>query len=355
MPIEKKRIQWIDSLKGMLLIFITFSHFGYLPKFVNVFIKPTGIVWVPCFFFLSGLLFSSNRYPKFIDYLKNKTKTLFLPYLGMSLLFLLFDWNIYLQPKIYLPASLSSIFTGSGPAKASPLWFIFTLYCISLMYFMIDKWIPSLALKTLAILLFSFLGYVCFLQGVHLPIRLEVAFSALTFLGIGNLYKEKLLEGCRLIASHKLIGILIVSLLFYISKIAGAYNFGGILGQNKINNYVFFYISSFSGIIAISFLTFLVWQLTNNIFLMNWIFKILNYVSRNALPILATQCYIIFIVHAAVGFGWIQKCSEQIEFIVKTIVLACSMYLLIIPFFSNKLYFILGKEKQSWKSLLIIK
>ena len=95
MTINNQRIEYIDFLKGLLLTFICFSHFGYLPYFLNLLIMPTGSIYVPVFFIISGLLF--NESISFISFLKKRIKSLLVPYLFFFLLFIVLDWNSYLK------------------------------------------------------------------------------------------------------------------------------------------------------------------------------------------------------------------------------------------------------------------
>jgi fucose 4-O-acetylase-like acetyltransferase len=350
----KIRIGWIDSVKGLLLIFITFSHFGYLPPVINLLIIPTGIVWVPCFFFLSGMLFSSGRYAGFSDFFKSKTKTLLVPYICMFILFSILDWNAYINFKVFLNDLLKNIYFGLGPPKANPLWFVMTLYLLNLIYFWIITLMSSNYLKVLAILFFSTIGYLCFKYNVQLPLNLQVTFSALTFLGVGNLLKNYILQWVRFITLNKIISLVLILILFFISHFTAGWNNGGVLGINTINNYFLFYISAFSGIFGIIILIYMLWSLGDKSLNSKWIFNILNYISKNALPILAAQCYIIIIISDL--FKYLNKDQKymQIEFIVMTVLLIYTMYFFVIPFFFNKLYFLFGKDKQTYKSLITI-
>lgn len=118
----KERILWIDTLKGLLLVFICLSHFGELPDYVTLLIKPTGSFWVPFFFIFSGFLFTPVS--NLASYIKRKSKTLLLPYLFFSVAFILIDHGTYTDAGS-LAVNLQRVFIESiGPAKASPLWFV---------------------------------------------------------------------------------------------------------------------------------------------------------------------------------------------------------------------------------------
>ncbi|WP_413589423.1 acyltransferase family protein [Bacteroides fragilis] len=122
-----KRIIWIDIVKGCLLVFICCSHFGALPQSIALLTKPTATYWVPLFFFLSGYLFHGNN--NFSEYIQKKVRTLLLPYIAFSLIFIIIDWNTYISSVPQIKANLYSIFVaGTGSEKAPPLWFVIVLY-----------------------------------------------------------------------------------------------------------------------------------------------------------------------------------------------------------------------------------
>lgn len=349
---SRQRIEWIDVLKGLLLIFICLSHFGNIPSGIIFFVKPTGNVWVPCFFFLSGMLFSTQKYPRFIDYFKSKTKTLLIPYIFLSVLFVLLDWNLYLHTHTCLSESFISIGMGTGSPKASPLWFVLTLYEVSILCYLINK-CKNISIKILFIILSSLCGWACFILNMKLPLNLDVALSATLFYGIGNIFRNTSiyinlnLMINNMIKNVYLYGIILV--LFFISFISAYYNPGAVLGQNIIKNYFLFIISSFSGIIAVILLTYVLW----NINTMNRLFKILIYTARNALPILASHCYIIIFVSNIVK-SINNGVPLYLEFGIKLTTLVVSLYFFLVPFFCNKLYFLMGQKKQSWKHLLTL-
>ena len=108
------------------------------------------------FFFISGMLFSTRRFPNFKSYFIHKSKVLLLPYILLSLLFLALDPVVYnfdlftkaprmtimnVHPVIastwdYIYWNLAKIFVvGKSSIGSGPLWFVFTLYSVSLMFY----------------------------------------------------------------------------------------------------------------------------------------------------------------------------------------------------------------------------
>jgi fucose 4-O-acetylase-like acetyltransferase len=131
------RIEWIDLLKGYLLICICFSHFGYLPFIFKYLIYPTGSIYVPSFFILSGILYNDVKYASFKHFFISKAKTLFVPYIFLFFLFILLDWNIYINTSKTIIQIIKAITFAEGPPKAAPLWFVMKLFIINLFYYQI--------------------------------------------------------------------------------------------------------------------------------------------------------------------------------------------------------------------------
>lgn len=78
---QQKRIEWIDVLKGIAIIFVFMGHQvgrtnGDVPKAIGVWIYSFHI---PLFFFLSGVTFSIDKYKNFLHFFWTKCKTILLP------------------------------------------------------------------------------------------------------------------------------------------------------------------------------------------------------------------------------------------------------------------------------------
>ena len=135
---EQLRIAWIDVMKGFLFTLVVLGHFLTTlptPEFLIEIYDFFSPFRMPAYFFLSGLLFSTRRLKTYILYIKSKSRTLLLPYISLSIVFLLLDWNIY-SDFDYLLFDLKRIFiSGVSAYKSQPLWFVFTLYVVCLLYY----------------------------------------------------------------------------------------------------------------------------------------------------------------------------------------------------------------------------
>ncbi|WP_432713324.1 acyltransferase family protein [Pedobacter sp.] len=350
----KNHVEWIDILKGFLLISICLSHFGYVPDIVRAFISPTNDVRIPCFFFLSGMLFSTNRHKTFLTYTKAKIKALLIPYCALFILFLILDWNLYLKPIETLKIAVENFLISDGPPKASPLWFVFTLFLLSILYFIIHNLFQNKYLKLLILSVTSGLGYYLSISDIDLPFRLDVVLSSLIFFGMGNLLRPTLSLSLTVInKKYKVLGWLLFISLMITSRIASFFNPNSVIGLNQINNYWLFHIMCFSGISSLILLCSLSWHQFSKFNSVNQLFRILQYIAKCGLPILAAHCFTLIIVDAFL-IRTLGNSLLNIQFILKLIILVFSMYYITIPLLFSKLYFIFPQKRKTWHEAILI-
>ena len=109
---SQERIQWIDNEKGFVLLGVCLGHIGFT---WNVF-PYISTFHVAAFFFLSGILFRPDR--TWSEFFKTKCRNLLLPYIVLSLFFLVISPPLY-QLSAHYPGStwqnrIADLFTDSG-------------------------------------------------------------------------------------------------------------------------------------------------------------------------------------------------------------------------------------------------
>ena len=155
------RIGWIDEFKGFVLLLVCLYHVEQSFSYAQMGTLHLSALRMSAFFFISGMLFSTRRFPDFKSYLVHKTRVLLIPYILLSLLFLALDPVIYnfdlfpkaprmtvmnIRPEIagvwdYIYWNLAKIFVaGKSSIGSGPLWFVFTLYSVSLMFYSV-QWV----------------------------------------------------------------------------------------------------------------------------------------------------------------------------------------------------------------------
>ncbi|UKI56515.1 MAG: acyltransferase family protein [Treponema succinifaciens] len=85
---NKERTPLYDVAKGICIISVVLGHLGIATRFVYFY-------HLPVFFFISGLFLNAEKY-SFKDFLLKKIKSLYVPYVIISLLFaIIFDFQKY--------------------------------------------------------------------------------------------------------------------------------------------------------------------------------------------------------------------------------------------------------------------
>lgn len=254
----KKRIEWIDILKGYGIFLIVLGHtISYCDKLQNV-VMYIYSFHVPLFFAVSGYLFifKSNNFKEFFI---QKFKSIMVPYFVFAFLFLipyfLLGSNIASDLNLTLDNNplkmIFGVFYGNGHnfylKQNSPLWFLPCLFVIFIIFYLINKKIKNKKVIFLISLVFVLIGHLDYnFAIIRLPWSIDIAFSMYFFFSLGYLLKEfdilnKIKNNYKIIISIVLIGIGI-----YFSQINTQVSYV----INYYGNYLYFMISSIAGIVG---------------------------------------------------------------------------------------------------------
>ena len=371
------RIGWIDEFKGFILLLVCLFHMEQSFSNVDMGMLHLGALRMSAFFFISGMLFSTRRFPNFKSYLVHKTRVLLLPYIFLSLLFLLLDPVLYnfewfpraprmaimtIRPEIlsvwdYIYWNLAKIFVaGKSSIGSGPLWFVFTLYSVSLLFYGVQKVAGRIKAPRVATALIAIAslagGWFLYKNHIRLPLGIERDLTVLFFFVCGWMCKGVLKGITCLGASNK--GKSVLATVALISFIAYAFieipdpNFS-IMNNDLGKSFPVFLASSVFGIVGLV-AAFMFADKLPDIALIRIAKGILRNISRNALIILAVHWY-IFLVLRIVFKAQIDR--PGIAYLSALIVIAGIIGA--IPLFRCKLYRLLGKEKISVRESLSIK
>lgn len=137
----RKRIEWLDSLRGLAMFFVILGHAWALPAWGKVLIYS---FHMPLFFAISGALFRAGKYDRLRDCALDKARALLLPYLLLYIVNIplqLISFGLFAQ-TFYSPEDLLLGFlTGSvlGESSCWPLWFLPCLYLVSVVMWMLAR------------------------------------------------------------------------------------------------------------------------------------------------------------------------------------------------------------------------
>ena len=257
---SKKRIEWIDMLRGFAIICVILGHrqYGGVAKLFGVEIYSFHI---PLFFFLSGIVFSIKKNYTFKSFVVKKIKTILLPMVFFSLIQILFNYVYHglivgvskytLQHMI--DKCIGIVCQLRDGKYQSTLWFLTCLFVTQLLLYWIIKTLKDKTMPILIALLVCFaIGAVYMSLGLpRLPWEIDCSFVTVFFTGLGYLFKK---ENILKTMFNKLWLIPILIVLNVTTMYANYIYMGkhGVdLGYSEIGMPILFILESFAAIFAL--------------------------------------------------------------------------------------------------------
>ena len=152
--VESSRLKWADIAKGIGIVLVVWGH-SSLPfefrKWVYSF-------HMPLFFILSGYFYKSQKYG-FTDFFLRKLRTLIIPYFFFGLL----SWFLlsFINSSEFSPHTLNGfLISGAGN---EPIWFLFTLFLVSIIHFLLDYILSFIKNKRKRLYAWIFVCFCCLL------------------------------------------------------------------------------------------------------------------------------------------------------------------------------------------------
>lgn len=280
---KKQRIEWVDILKGIAIISVVIGHRAG----GNGLLIPTALkVWIysyhmPLFFFLSGVVFSIDKFTNFKEFLVKKIKTLLLPMVIFSMVRIIFCYVYYfliLGNESYNTIKMLRLTAGiiiqrtSGNYRGC-LWFLNCLFLSHIILYWVIKLLKNKYKFILcALFIFYSLGVLYVkLIGIQLPWYIELSFIAVIFCGMGYLLKKN--KGLIL---NKMSWV--TTVIFFIVNVLATYENYLVAGKGvdlvfgSIGNPILYLLESFAGILAFV-------SLFRNVKGL----KVIQYIGRNSL------------------------------------------------------------------------
>lgn len=245
----KKRIEWLDTLKGLGMFLVIWGH--SFPGTEYVIRKFIYTFHMPLFFFSSGINAKNDLSLDFRTFVKKKTKQLIVPYFIVNIIGL-FITIILTKLKIlrYIPIKeyILGLFYSNEMVFEAPIgatWFLTTLFFVQLLFYLINK----ISHDDKDLFKFSFLcavvGYVNSLSSYkfHSPFHLETVFTAVFFYFLGYIFFKYIHLFKKLFEKNHLM-LFLGMLLLGVSLFCIDVNSKISLHANLYGSIVLFYISS---------------------------------------------------------------------------------------------------------------
>ena len=249
----KKRIGWIDSLRGIAMFFVIFGHAFYRRN--NKIRNYIYSFHMPLFFFISGLT-TKRSDMTLLQFLKKKCKDLLLPYLALNVFVFIYKITLQMAFGMYSTLTLKTSveFTIKGFSSAIPCiqsWFILALFVIDLMFFILTKLFKNDIFVTIAVIIIFVLAYMykqtgeTYLQYWHI----DTAMFGLLFYYLGYVLMKYYHKIEKFISNYwsLIIVVIVIPIAHYIQYINGRVS----MNLNNYKDINYFLASSILSIIAI--------------------------------------------------------------------------------------------------------
>lgn len=252
-----KRLDYIDLAKGLGMLTIMWGHIhtGVSTQLVYAF-------HIPLFFFLSGLVFSRQRYANFGVFLKKRWKGLIFPYIVFSVL----TWAVWAAYSYVTHASVESYwmpllqtFIAQGSegylVHNVPLWFVMCLFSVEVIYYFTSRlktgWNIAVCVALGAI--GAWMSITDMYDFSVLPWSIDVALMALPFYAIGSLTNQYIgherITGA--VERHRGIAVLLMIVSAAFLYVGGTSNGQVSMGHAYLGKNLFvFYPVALCGIVA---------------------------------------------------------------------------------------------------------
>ncbi|MDD6022818.1 MAG: acyltransferase family protein [Oscillospiraceae bacterium] len=253
-PASGNRVTYIDFARGLTMLTVIWGHI-MLEGITNVFVYS---FHMPVFFFLSGMVFSKERYDGVFALIRRRWKTLILPYIIAS--FISWAWwalrcVILSEPpaSYFRPLMQTFIAQGSGGYLIHnvPLWFVTSLFWMEVLYWFLSKcrWKLCLGLSLLCGLAGVLLMEYTELPSV-LPWSLEVTLAAMPFYAFGNLC-ARIPNLSQRIQRKPLAAVSVVVVSVILVVLVASKNGHVTMAQAKLGNPILFYTGATLGIVFV--------------------------------------------------------------------------------------------------------
>ncbi len=341
---KKKRYDWLDYGRVIMNFLMVLGHTP-IPLAVNAFIAT---VRMPFFFFFSGFLFSFEKDNNYKTFLKRKAFQLIIPYIFFNAItyvfWVFFDRHYGNDSIVLLDATtpLPGILQFRYGINCIPIWFLIALFTVENLFYLIGKRVKNVYFILIISIILSYADHKLKLPG--LPFMLNSAFTGLFFYSIGFILKDKI----KWLAAQKNSTLLLLLLVFIP---IWAY-FGHINGRIYIykciyNNYLYFIISSLSGIICTTIITVFIERRFHQ---KNWIV----FLSTNLLAIVALHWTTGKFVKAFSYFILKQPLEIYNNKIFINILFSIASIILILPaiYILNRYFpYLVGKKRKTNKQI----
>ena len=330
----KPHYTWIDYAKFLSIFLVVYFHCP--PSLPSISGTSLGLFRMPCFFFLSGLLFRFDKYPSFWHFAKHRSKQLLVPYFSFFILlyvYWLLGGNMKDAPDTPFYQPLLEYIYGRPILIDKPLWFVPCLFALQMLFYLFFKKIKNRLVITVILLALPFIPV--FIDLSNAPWMLNNVCTYFPFYGIASLYRKEIMQHLGREKIQLLYGLFFV--FIYVSIIY-------LLTNDTIHNVYLIAGLKTIGSFCILFPVFLIIK-----YIADFYGKIAftKYIASHAIVVLALHIYVILTILAIASLLGYTETFFDGKYWLKFFIAVFTVLVMTIPiYFINRYFpFMLGKGK----------
>ncbi len=156
---EKKRLQFLDMVKGIAIILVIIGHIEYVPAPVRIWIS---CFHMPVFFVVSGILIAVKNETEYDTktIIGKKWRGIMIPYMWFSLSFFLIDIGNVCLNKIDIHTFIVNTISAVTFYGKSVLWFLPAIFLAQLYFILIKKNLKKY-IWLIAVVMLTAIAYFC--------------------------------------------------------------------------------------------------------------------------------------------------------------------------------------------------
>ena len=179
------RLRKLDIAKGIGILLIVQGHVHNTPTIHDSIF----LFHLPLFYTISGYLYNKNY--TIIETIEKKARSLLIP-CGFFMILLLMV-SVPFFKLIGTPVFISFGILLHPWGVVGSLWFFYSLFCVVVMFKIIDRIVPYEILKLIAVLVLFFGGLLLGRQHIEIPFYVDSSLTVLIFYAIGYWGRKYLL------------------------------------------------------------------------------------------------------------------------------------------------------------------
>lgn len=269
---SRKRIEWLDLAKGIGAFLVILGHVSTLKHSLILMIFS---FHMPLFFILSGFIFKNKS--NFKAHLKAKASTLLVPYFiasGIDIVRVIIRDYANFSTANWVDVIKKFFFIESRPIINNPIWFLFVLFWVEIVYYFVSNFKITTKLPLLIMLI-----SVSYFLDTPFYFGLGIALRALIFFIIGDLLKNaKLTDITKKQAALFVFGFVCFLPIWF--TFVQENKFANMLRVGYGESYITYLVFSLVGSFAIIFISILFEKL-----------PFVNFWGKNSLILLICQNY----------------------------------------------------------------